>query len=713
MINTMKEQTGIREKLHATALDAPKTSGVYLWKDETGGVIYVGKAKSLKNRLSSYFISNRDLKTRILVSRAHSIEYITTENEYEALLLEITLIKKYSPRYNINLKDGKTYPVIRITPEDFPRIYRTRTIRDDGAQYFGPFPNLVALDQFLDFVKRNYRFRQCKILKKRTAPCLYFHIGRCSAPCCGKITKEEYRKELDEIVLLLEGNGETAGSCAEKSIERLKALMKEAANALRFEQAARIRDGIRAIGELCEQNAVVDMDPESRDYIAWAAEGTMVTFAVLQMRSGRLIGRDLYRVRSLKDEEEILPEFLMAYYTDAARVPPRIFVPSESGLALAEKWFAEGLSLKTSITAIGLADTEGTADGEGTVNTESDSAAESVERYSGEERKHAAAMAMARFNAREDAKRRLREHGDFPALEELKSALALKRLPSHIEGFDIAHIGGRLPVASLIAFRDGNPDRKNYRMFRLRTTDGVIDDFASMREVTTRRYTRLVNEGSELPDLIMIDGGIGQVNAVEGVLKSLGLDIPIVGLAKEDEELYLPGNSTPIRLPRRSDALRLLQRVRDETHRFATTRNQRLRTKENTTLIFERLPGIGPRKAVALLDRFGSLEALAEELAKPDGVDSLAQAARISREAAEVVANAVPALLSIRAEERQRRSETPLGTAPIGGTPDTALYSTDIVRLAEMATGGQTENKTDIQPFSGYTTQNNKKTETT
>jgi len=707
MINTMKEQTGIREKLHATALDAPKTAGVYLWKDESGGVIYVGKAKSLKNRLSSYFTSNRDLKTRILVSRAHSIEYITTENEYEALLLENTLIKKYSPRYNINLKDGKTYPVIRITPEDFPRIYRTRTIRNDGAQYFGPFPNLVALDQFLDFVKRSYRFRQCKILKKRTAPCLYFHIGRCSAPCCGKITKEEYRKELDEIVLLLEGNGETAGANAEKSIERLKALMKEASDALRFEQAARIRDGIRAIGELREQNAVVDMDPESRDYIAWAAEGTMVTFAVLQMRSGRLIGRDLYRVRSLKDEEEILPEFLMAYYTDAALVPPRIFVPSESGLALAEKWFTEGLSLKTRITAIALADTEGTAEAESTVDAEGDMAAEPIEHYAGD-RKHAAAMAMARFNAREDAKRRLREHGDFPALEELKGALALKRLPAHIEGFDIAHIGGRLPVASLITFRDGNPDRKNYRMFRLRTTDGVIDDFASMREVTSRRYTRLVNEGSELPDLIMIDGGIGQVNAVEGVLKSLGLDIPIVGLAKEDEELYLPGNSTPIRLPRRSDALRLLQRVRDETHRFATTRNQRLRTKENTTLIFERLPGIGPKKAVTLLDRFGSLESLAGELAKPDGVDSLAQAAGISREAAEVVASAVPALLSSRAEERQRREGV-----SIGNTPDKSLSATDIALLAELATEGQRENKTDTQHLSGYTTKNNKKTEIT
>ncbi len=712
----MKEQTGIREKLRATALDAPKTPGVYLWKDEAGGVIYVGKAKSLKSRLSSYFASNRDIKTRILVSRAHSIEYIQCDNEYEALLLENTLIKRYSPRYNINLKDGKTYPVIRISAEPFPRVYRTRTIRNDGARYFGPYPNVTALDQFLEFVKRSYRFRQCRVLKKRTAPCLYYHIGRCLAPCCGKVSEEEYRRELDEIVLLLSGNDGTAdggaapaeaaatatpGSAgltsageatpapeAGDSLARLTAMMKEAAKELRFEKAARIRDGIRAIAELTERNAVVDMDPEARDYVAWAAEGTMVSFAVLQMRSGRLVGRDLYRARSLKDEEEILPEFLMAYYTRADRVPPRIFVPTVNGLALAERWFASGLGIETRIEVIEAEGTEGQdaaepADGALEAASGPDEAYGDA-RSGGTvtDRRHHAAMAMARFNAREDAKRRLREHGDFPALEELKSTLSLPRLPARIEGFDIAHLGGRLPVASLISFRDGNPDRKNYRMFRLRTTDGVIDDFASMREVTSRRYTRLMNEGTELPDLILIDGGIGQVNAVKGVLDALGADVPIVGLAKEDEELYLPGNSTPIRLPKRSDALRLLQRVRDETHRFATTRNQRLRTKENTTLIFERLPGIGPRKATALLDRFGSLEALAEALAKEGGIEELAQAARVSAEAANVVARAVPALLAERAAERNARA------ADTAGSPGKSLSGDDIARLAREAGGG-------------------------
>jgi excinuclease ABC subunit C len=393
-------------------------------------------------------------------------------------------------------------------------------------------------------------------------------------------------------------------------------------------------------------------------------------------------------VRSLKDEEEILPEFLMAYYTDPARVPPSIFVPNESGLALTERWFTEGLGISVSLTVVPLPEDE-SAD---VLNAGDEFAADGLDTASGtnaavpvtNEKRHTAAMAMARFNARTDAARRLREHGDFPALEELKNLLGLPALPSRIEGFDIAHIGGRLPVASLISFRDGNPDRKNYRMFRLRTTDGIIDDFASMREVTTRRYSRLLNEHAELPDLILIDGGIGQVNAVKGVLDALGADIPIAGLAKEDEEIYRPGNSTPIRLPRRSDALRLLQRVRDETHRFATTRNQRLRTKENTTLIFESLPGIGPKKAVKLLEKFGTLEDLALAAARENGVAEIALAAGIAESVAREVAAAVPALLEERKTEREKRALSGTHTGYGAGTTNTAA---DIANLARLAAG--------------------------
>ena len=683
----MSEQADVREALHQYALSAPKTSGVYLWRDEKDIVIYVGKAKSLKNRLSSYFASKRDIKTRILVSRARRIEYIQTDNEYEALLLENNLIKKYKPRYNINLKDGKTYPVLKITNERYPRLYRTRRIQNDGARYFGPFPNVPAVDDFLSLIKRTYTLRQCKRLKKRE-PCLYFHIGRCSAPCADKISETDYRKDIDEIALLLEGD-------LKKPLAELTEKMKAAAAAREFEKAARIRDGMQAVRALRDQNSVEDMDPEARDYIGWAAEGALITFTVFKMRGGKVVGRDLYRTESLKDEAEVLPEFLIAYYTDPKQIPPHIFVCAGQEYELAEQWFADRLGVKVTITAIPLeerkqaaaTDTESlTAVNEHSYhidNTEtaaaektpvygavtpdeadttpvSGSASEpealkqtaatsnSVDRSEIPERsatdrlppsvlrRHKAALAMAQFNAKEDAARRVKELGDFPALEELQKILSLDRPPHRIEGFDIAHLHGKYTVASLISFKDGNPDKKNYRIFRLRTTDGIIDDYASMREAVARRYTRLLNEAAELPDLIMIDGGIGQVNAAKAVLDALELDIPLVGLAEKNEELYRPHINKPIVLPRRSAALRVLQRVRDETHRFANTRNNRLRSKEELHLQFEQLPHIGEKRAARLLRSFSSIEKLAAA-----SVEAAAAAARITQaQAKEVIAAA-------------------------------------------------------------------------
>lgn len=679
----MSEQADVREALHQYALSAPKTSGVYLWRDEKDIVIYVGKAKSLKNRLSSYFASKRDIKTRILVSRARRIEYIQTDNEYEALLLENNLIKKYKPRYNINLKDGKTYPVLKITNERYPRLYRTRRIQNDGARYFGPFPNVPAVDDFLSLIKRTYTLRQCKRLKKRE-PCLYFHIGRCSAPCADKISETDYRKDIDEIALLLEGD-------LKKPLAELTEKMKAAAAAREFEKAARIRDGMQAVRALRGQNSVEDMDPEARDYIGWAAEGALITFTVFKMRGGKVVGRDLYRTESLKDEAEVLPEFLIAYYTDPKQIPPHIFVCAGQEYELAEQWFADRLGVKVTITAIPLedrkqasaTDTESpTAVNEHSYhidNTEaaaaektpvygavtpdeadttpvSDSASEpevskqtaatsntagrsEVPERSAADRlppsvlwRHKAALAMAQFNAKEDAARRVKELGDFPALEELQKILSLDRPPHRIEGFDIAHLHGKYTVASLISFKDGNPDKKNYRIFRLRTTDGIIDDYASMREAVARRYTRLLNEAAELPDLIMIDGGIGQVNAAKAVLDALELDIPLVGLAEKNEELYRPHINKPIVLPRRSAALRVLQRVRDETHRFANTRNNRLRSKEELHLQFEQLPHIGEKRAARLLRSFSSIEKLAAA-----SVEAAAAAARITQAQAEEV----------------------------------------------------------------------------
>lgn len=656
----MNTQNQVRERLHQTALRAPSSSGVYLWKNPQGKIIYVGKAKNLKHRLTQYFNRGRDIKTRLLVSSADSIEYITTANEYEAFLLENNLIKKHTPRYNINLKDGKSYPVLRITKEKFPRLFRTRHILQDGSTYFGPFPDVGALDTFLDAIARIYPLRHCKILKDRDSPCLYYHIGWCSAPCCKKISPETYSQFIGEISLLLEGKDETAHA-------KLEAEMKKAASELNFEKAARLRDGIRAIQIMLNQNTVEGFDSEDRDYFAHWREGELVSFTVLRIREGKLVARDNFRLISLNEDTELLPEFLNAYYTEKSDVPPHIYVSpidvnvqnnfseNEETILLSpselERWFSETLDAKTSITPI----TEG------------------IENFS----RHAATLNMALQNAHEDIIRRLRERGDMPALEELKQLLHLPHLPVRIEGFDIAHIGGKFPVASLISFYNGNPDRKNYRYFRLKTTDGIIDDFASMREATSRRYSRLLNEQADLPDLILIDGGIGQVNAVAGVLEALGLDIPIAGLAKRDEEIYRPGINKPINLPKRSDALRLLQRVRDETHRFATTQNQKLRTKENTVSIFMDLPNVGEKRARALMKEFITLENLAAATA-----EKVAEVAKLSAKQAEEVIEAARAFSSER-KQKKLAAQHSLGEA--GTTAQKAASAQYVIDLASEA----------------------------
>jgi excinuclease ABC subunit C len=567
-----------REVLHQTALKAPSSSGVYLWRDHQSTVIYVGKAKNLKNRLSSYFSGEKNIKTQLLISRARSIEYITTSNEYEAFLLENNLIKKYTPRYNIALKDGKSYPVLRVTHEDFPRLFKTRRVINDGSLYFGPFPDAGALDTFIDTLYRLYPLRHCRTFKKRDAPCMYYHIGRCKAPCCGKVEKESYTEFIEEITQLLEGKGK-------ETVTKLTALMKDAAKNLNFEKAARLRDGLRALTVLQNQNIVEDFDSEDRDYIAHFREGELVSFTVLKIRGGKLMGRDNFRTVSLNEDNELLEEFACAYYTERGMIPPHIYVSTQDGYEFLSRWIKDTFHTDTELILI-------------TDKIES-------------AKRHEAAMNMAAENAHEDIIRRMRERGDTPAMEELQKLLGLPKLPVRIEGFDIAHIGGKFPVASLISFYNGNPDKKNYREFRLKTTNGVVDDFASMREATSRRYTRLVNEKAELPDLILIDGGIGQVNAVQDILDALSLDIPIAGLAKRDEEIWRPHTSKPVCLPKRSDALRLLQRVRDETHRFATSRNQELRTKENTVTIFTDLPHVGEIRAKILLKTFTTLESLA------------------------------------------------------------------------------------------------------
>ena len=409
--------------------------------------------------------------------------------------------------------------------------------------------------------------------------------------------------------------------------------MKEAAAKLNFEKAARLRDGLRALMVMQNQNIVEFFDSEDRDYLAWKREGELVSFTVLKIRGGKLLGRDNYRVTSLNEDDELLGEFMNAYYNSKEEIPPKIFVPTQKGLEYLSEWLKKDFESDSQIILV-------------------TDEIENAER-------HKAAMNMAFENAREDIIRRLRERGDIPALEELKEILGLQKLPVRIEGFDIAHIGGKFPVASLISFYNGNPDKKNYRYFRLKTTEGYIDDFQSMREATSRRYTRLLNEQADLPDLILIDGGIGQVNAVEGILNSLGLEIPVAGLAKRDEEIWLPHATEPVCLPKRSDALRLLQRVRDETHRFATSRNQKLRTKENVVSVFLEIPGIGEKRARSLTKTFTTLE----NMCKADE-SAIAQTLHVrADEATEIILNARRLL-----EKQKARKEEQMNSLKAAGT---------------------------------------------
>jgi len=580
------------------AKQAPDSPGVYLYKDSDGTVIYAGKAKSLKARLASYFSGKRDVKTRMLVSKASSLDWILAETEYEALLLESNLIKEYSPKYNINLKDGKTYPSIRITNEDFPRVFRTRRIINDGSRYFGPFPSADIIDRYLDLIRRLFPLRRCKTLRNRDTPCMYYHIGRCPGPCAGKISKEDYALIVEKVAALLSGK-------VDELVASLKKEMEEAASALQFEKAAKLRDSVKTIEAFHGESGIIDFAQGDRDYIAWAFDGSLVDFAVFQTRGGKLLGRDLYRERSAAPEEEAAASFIVAYYNKERLPPPEIFVKETQGLELVLDYLKKHLGREVEIKIP-------------------------------DEKRHEAAMAMAEYNAREDIRKRRRETGDLEALEALRNILDLEALPELIEGFDIAQLSGKFSVASLVTFKSGIPNKKGYRIFKIRSLDGAIDDFAAMREAAARHYTRVLNDEGELPDLILIDGGRGQVSAVGSILEALGVDIPLIGLAEGNEEIWPRHAKKALVLPKNNPGLRLLVAVRDEAHRFATSMNQKLRGKTVGFPLLEAVKGVGPVRARRLMDAFGSLAAVAEAepayIAQKSGMDK--ETAALVREAA-------------------------------------------------------------------------------
>jgi excinuclease ABC subunit C len=503
---------------------------------------------------------------------------------------------------------------------------------------------------------------------------MYYHIGRCMAPCCAKISAEEYATHVRRVEQLLagssgsargtdgtsgtngEGNNGTSDNgtdAAETLILDLTAEMHKAAKDLNFERAAQLRNAIRAIEDLAGgDSSVVDFDPEGRDYIAWATEGIFTTFTVFSMRGGKMTGRELFRTRSAADEYESLETFAASYY-NPGRIPPAfIFITQPHKESLTDEIEDAPPSVSLAPSSMPIAPPS---------ISFAPSDVNSLSRWFKEqfgfepeisvpaERHHTAVLAMAHQNAVEDLRKRLKERGAGPALDELVQALSLSRRPERIEGFDIAQLDGKHPVASLISFKNGVPDRKNYRYFKLRSVVGIVDDFAAMREVVHRRYSRLIREGKELPDLVLIDGGIGQVNAAKGVMDELGMHSDVAGLAKRDEELWLPHAREPVRLSKRSEGLKVLQFVRDETHRFATGFNQRLRSGDLFFPVLESVEGIGPKRAAAIMKIYENIGNIAA--ASPE---ELAEKCRISEGAARAVRAAAKLALEDQAAAKKR-----------------------------------------------------------
>ncbi|WP_321301046.1 excinuclease ABC subunit UvrC [uncultured Sphaerochaeta sp.] len=578
------------------ARELPHASGVYLMRDEKGSIIYVGKAKDLRKRVTSYFLANRSAKTAALVRKIASIEYIITGNEYEALVLENNLIKKYSPHYNISLKDGKSYPMIRITNEKFPKVFKTRRLIDDGSSYYGPYPDAGKLDLYLDLIAKLFPLRRCSTpLRKREKPCLYYHIGLCLGPCAGLVSEQEYGKSVTAVRNLLEGRTDAL-------LATLQEDMIQASKALNFEEAATKRDQIAAIKTTQVGQQVQDFASESRDYAAIEMRGPLCTISLMQMRDGQLIGRALYRAETLGEETDTLLNFLIQYYADGQKLPQFLYVSHEIDVHLIRRYFTEQLG------------------GRLEVNLPIDG-------------KHYRILRMARENASRDVEKRLKSKDNTRALEELADILGLVAPPALIEGFDIAQLHGKYTVASLISFRNGNPDKPNYRRYNIKSLGGRIDDYESIREAVARRYTKILNENLERPGLLIIDGGQGQVNAAREILDALGMvDIPIIGLAEQFETIVFDDEREDLQLPEDNDALRLVIAVRDECHRFATSANQAARSREASFRVLESVEGIGKKRSERLMKQYGSLEAIlaksAEELSK-EGEISLVVAKRI------------------------------------------------------------------------------------
>ena len=587
----------------------PEKPGCYLMKDSAGTIIYVGKAINLKNRVRSYFHESADhaFKTRQMVKKIADIDIIVVNSELEALILEMNLIKEHRPFYNVRLKDDKRYPYIKIHwADDFPKLSITRQMVEDGSRYFGPYTSVWAVHQTLDILRKIFPYLTCarEITGKDPRPCLYYDIKLCSGPCIGAIDKNAYRQMIDDLSKFLEGKTDPV-------VKRLQSEMQSASENLNYERAAALRDQIQSIEHVVERQKIISDDQKDTDIVALARNKGDACVQIFFVRSGKLIGREYFILEGTEDEknEVILREFIKQFYSQAAFIPNRVLLPAEMEEArIIKEW----------------------------LNTRR--AGEKIEIQVPKRGKNKSLVEMAEENAVETLKAlqtrwKADKDRQHQALAELQAALNLPEPPNRIECYDISNTMGTASVGSMVVFEQGVANKKLYRRFNIRGVEGP-DDFASMEEVLRRRFNHYHTAQSEkdlpgktpdlsfsiLPDLLIVDGGKGQLGRAVKVISEQGLDgrFKLVGLAKQEEELFLPGQSNSVRLEERSQGLYLIQRIRDEAHRFAITAHRSRRGKIGLTSRLDAIPGLGPARRKELILRFGSIEAILA--AKPEEI---------------------------------------------------------------------------------------------
>ncbi|GAP15391.1 excinuclease ABC subunit C [Longilinea arvoryzae] len=606
--------TQVPEHIQQILDTLPTKPGCYIMKNGAGEIIYVGKAINLRNRVRSYFHSPNELtfKTRQLVKNIAHIEWIVVDSELEALILEMSLIKKHRPRFNVRLKDDKRYPYIKVHWADpFPKVTVTRQMVKDGSRYFGPYTSVWAVHQTLDVLRRIFPYLTCdrEITGKDARPCLYFDIKLCSGPCIGRVDQAGYRQMIDDLCQFLDGRTETI-------VERLRQEMGKAAEELRFERAAAIRDQITAIDRVVEKQKIFSSEQMDSDVIAMARANGEACVQIFFIRNGRMIGREYFILEGTEDEpdSEIISEFMKQFYSEAASIPTEVLLPQEVEEA---QVIREWLNTRRTGPKVELrVPRQGTP--QELVQMATENAVETLRALK--------AQWEADTNKQTEA------------LTDLQQALVLSEPPNRIECYDISNTQGTASVGSMVVFEQGVPAKKLYRRFNINTVEGP-DDFASMEEVLTRRFRRwqAAQESAApgekkdpsfafLPDLLIVDGGKGQLGRAVTVLKKFDLlgKVPVVGLAKQQEELFRPGISESLLLPRHSQGLYLIQRIRDEAHRFAITAHRNRRTKLGLASRLDAIDGIGPVRRKALLMKFGSIQeiqqATIEELTSIKGI---------------------------------------------------------------------------------------------